>query len=71
MGWQKILRFVWDDGLPFFQGNAELNSKGTGSTFKAIGRKVLEDTLVPNIGLDKQKECDDFEKKSVIQRHEK
>jgi type I restriction enzyme S subunit len=36
---------------------AELNSKGTGSTFKAIGRKVLEETLVPNIGLDKQKVC--------------
>jgi len=35
--------------------NAELNSKGTGSTFKAIGRKVLEDTLVPNIPLDQQR----------------
>ena len=34
--------------------NAELNSKGTGSTFKAIGRKVLEETLVPAIGLEKQ-----------------
>ena len=34
--------------------NAELNSKGTGSTFKAIGRKVLEETLVPNIGFEQQ-----------------
>lgn len=34
--------------------NAELNSKGTGSTFKAIGRKVLEETLVPDISLEKQ-----------------
>ena len=34
--------------------NEELNSKGTGSTFKAIGRKVLEETLVPDIGLEKQ-----------------
>ena len=36
--------------------NAELNSKGTGSTFKAIGRKVLEETLVPNLPLEKQLE---------------
>lgn len=34
--------------------NGELNSKGTGSTFKAIGRKVLEETLVPNIDLSTQ-----------------
>lgn len=34
--------------------NQELNSKGTGSTFKAIGRKVLEETLVPNVPLEKQ-----------------
>ena len=34
--------------------NAELNSKGTGSTFKAIGRKVLEETKVPDIPLEKQ-----------------
>lgn len=34
--------------------NTELNSKGTGSTFKAIGRKVLEETLVPDIPLEKQ-----------------
>ena len=36
--------------------NAELNSKGTGSTFKAISRKVLEETMVPEIPLEKQKE---------------
>ena len=36
--------------------NAELNSKGTGSTFKAIGRKVLEETKVPDIPLEKQLE---------------
>ena len=34
--------------------NNELNSKGTGSTFKAVGRKVLEEILVPNISLEKQ-----------------
>jgi type I restriction enzyme S subunit len=34
--------------------NDELNKKGTGSTFKAISRKVLEETLVPNIGLEEQ-----------------
>ena len=34
--------------------NAELNRKGTGSTFKAIGRKILEETLVPDISLEKQ-----------------
>ena len=36
--------------------NAELNNKGTGSTFKAIGRKVLEETLVPDISLELQTE---------------
>ena len=36
--------------------NTELNNKGTGSTFKAIGRKVLEETLVPNIGFEQQHE---------------
>ncbi len=36
--------------------NQELNSKGTGSTFKAIGRKVLEETLVPDVSLEKQTE---------------
>jgi len=37
--------------------NEELNSKGTGSTFKAIGRNILEKTLVPDISLEKQIEC--------------
>ena len=37
--------------------NEELNSKGTGSTFKAIGRNILEETLVPDISLEKQNEC--------------
>ena len=37
--------------------NEELNSKGTGSTFKAIGRKVLEETLIPNISLGEQIVC--------------
>ena len=34
-----------------------MNSKGTGSTFKAVGRKVLEEILVPNISLEKQIKC--------------
>ena len=34
--------------------NEELNRKGTGSTFKAIGRKVLEEILVPDIELETQ-----------------
>ena len=32
----------------------ELNSKGTGSTFKAIGRKALEDVLVPDVSFEQQ-----------------
>ena len=36
--------------------NKELNSKGTGSTFKAIGKKVLEELQVPDICLKKQEE---------------
>ena len=41
----------------FLKGKtAELNGKGTGSTFKAIGRKVLEEIMVPDIDLDKQYE---------------
>ena len=49
--------------------NQELNSKGTGSTFKAIGRNVLEETRVPDIPLEKQAECSDTLEKiySVIQ----
>ena len=37
--------------------NTELNSKGTGSTFKAISKKVLEEIKVPNIDLNTQKMC--------------
>ena len=37
--------------------NAELNSKGTGSTFKAISRKVLEEVLVLDISLEQQTVC--------------
>ena len=36
--------------------NSELNSKGTGSTFKAIGKSVLEETLVPMLSLEGQDE---------------
>ena len=39
--------------------NEELNNKGTGSTFKAIGRKDLEETMVPDISLDKQLQYSD------------
>ena len=35
--------------------NEELNRKGTGSTFKAIGKKALEEIAVPNISLETQK----------------
>ncbi len=34
--------------------NAELNSKGTGSTFKAINRKALEEIRVPDVSLKEQ-----------------
>lgn len=34
--------------------NKALNSKGTGSTFKAIGKSVLEDVQVPVISLEQQ-----------------
>ena len=34
--------------------NAELNSKGTGSTFKAINRKALEEIQVPDVSLEEQ-----------------
>lgn len=49
--------------------NAELNSKGTGSTFKAISRKVLEETLVPVIDFEKQHKYAEILEKtySVIQ----
>ena len=39
----------------FLRGkNSELNSKGTGSTFKAISKKTLEEIRVPLIDLEKQ-----------------
>ena len=34
--------------------NLELNRKGTGSTFKAISRKVIEEIMIPDINLKKQ-----------------
>ena len=51
----------------------ELNSKGTGSTFKAISRKVLEETLVPDVDFDKQHEYAKILEKiySVIQNRKK
>ena len=52
--------------------NAELNSKGTGSTFKAIGRKVLEETKVPDIPLEKQLEHSEIlEKIYAVIQHRK
>ena len=52
--------------------NAELNSKGTGSTFKAIGRKVLEETKVPDIPLEKQLEYSGtLEKVYAVIQHRK
>lgn len=51
----------------------ELNSKGTGSTFKAISRKVLEETLVPVINLEKQHKYAEILEKtySIIQKYKK
>ena len=51
----------------FLKGkNAELNSKGTGSTFKAISRKVLEEIKVPNIEFDKQREYAEILEKTYV-----
>ena len=36
--------------------NAELNNQGTGSTFKAIGKSVLEELKVPQISKENQKD---------------
>ncbi|MCI5938055.1 MAG: restriction endonuclease subunit S, partial [Eubacterium sp.] len=58
----------------FLKGkNKELNRKGTGSTFKAISRKILEETKVPVIDFDKQHEYAEILEKiySVIQMREK
>ena len=44
----------------FLRGkSAELNSKGTGSTFKAIGRRILEKTMIPQMDLRQQRLCAD------------
>ena len=52
--------------------NAELNSKGTGSTFKAIGKKVLEETKVPYIPLERQLEHSEIlEKIYAVIQHRK
>lgn len=51
--------------------NEELNLKGTGSTFKAISKKVLEDILVPDIELKKQNQCAEILDKTynIIQKY--
>ena len=36
---------------------AELNDKGNGSTFKAISRKILEETMIPDINFEQQHKC--------------
>ena len=40
--------------------NSDLNNQGTGSTFKAIGKAVLEDVQVPQISREEQKNCMDM-----------
>ncbi|WP_081642875.1 restriction endonuclease subunit S [Lachnobacterium bovis] len=40
--------------------NKDLNQKGTGSTFKAIGKNVLEEVAVPQISRDEQQKCMDM-----------
>ncbi len=37
--------------------NTDLNNQGTGSTFKAIGKAVLEELQVPQISSDEQQKC--------------
>ena len=58
----------------FLRGkNSELNSKGTGSTFKAISKKTLEEIRVPLIDLEKQQKMAQALEKtySVIQMRTK
>ena len=57
----------------FLKGKKEeLNSKGTGSTFKAISRKVLEEILVPNVDLKEQsKYAEILEKIYFVQKLQK
>lgn len=52
---------------------AELNNKGTGSTFKAISRKVLEEIKFPKIGFEKQHEYAEILEKtySLIRKQRK
>ena len=40
--------------------NNDLNQKGTGSTFKAIGKNVLEELAVPQINRGEQQKCMDM-----------
>ena len=40
--------------------NSDLNDQGTGSTFKAIGKAVLEDVQVPQISQEEQQKCMDM-----------
>lgn len=40
--------------------NNDLNAKGTGSTFKAIGKSVLEEVSVPQISREEQQICMDM-----------
>ncbi|WP_281086449.1 restriction endonuclease subunit S [Eubacterium ruminantium] len=40
--------------------NSDLNNQGTGSTFKAIGKAVLEDVQVPQISREEQQKCMDM-----------
>ncbi|MDT3843329.1 MAG: restriction endonuclease subunit S, partial [Bacillota bacterium] len=40
--------------------NSDLNNQGTGSTFKAIGKAVLEDIQVPQISQEEQQKCMDM-----------
>ena len=40
--------------------NSDLNNQGTGSTFKAIGKAVLEDVQVPQISREEQQKCMDI-----------
>ena len=44
----------------------ELNSKGTGSTFKAIGKSVLFDTEIPLPSISEQKEISDILDKVTV-----
>ena len=53
--------------------NVELNSKGTGSTFKAISKKVLEEIKIPYIDFDEQRQYAETLEKvyNVIQKRKR